>query len=140
MSRRIRGVGAIIFDGSGRLLVVQRGHAPARGQWTIPGGKVKPGETDVQALEREIWEETGLRIDVGALAGQLQRPGPHGVIYDIADYDASLRDGLPAAATARAADDAADLRWVTLAELLELPLTDGLVDFLREWDRLPIAE
>ena len=132
--RRVRAVGAIIRDGAGRLLLVQRGHAPAQGLWTIPGGKVEPGETDAQALAREIAEETGLAIEVGPLAGSVQRPGLPGTIYEIFDYDATLVD---ATAEARAADDAADLRWVHPDELGALSLTDGLVDALTAWGRLP---
>lgn len=132
--RHVRAVGAIIRDGEGRLLLVQRGHAPAKGLWTIPGGKVEPGETDAEALTREIAEETGLAITVGALAGSVQRPGVPGTVYEIFDYDATLVD---ASSQAHAADDAADLRWVFPAELATLPLTDGLVEALAAWGRLP---
>lgn len=133
--RRIRGVGAIIRDGD-RLLLVQRGHEPARGQWSVPGGKVERGESDREAVAREIAEETGLVVAVGALVGSVTRPGRPGTVYEIYDYDAILAEG-QRPGDARPADDAADLRWVTLAELAALPLTDGLIETLREWGRLP---
>lgn len=134
---RIRAVGAIIVDDEGRLLLIQRGHAPAKGLWSIPGGRVEPGETDQQALTREIAEETGLTVTVGALAGVVTRPGRPGTVYEIHDYDATLADGTTGAAqTAAAADDAADLRWVDPEHLHELPLTPGLVEALRDWGRL----
>lgn len=133
--RRRRAVSAIVFDASRRLLVVQRGHEPAKGLWSVPGGKVEPGETDEQALAREIAEETGLVVEVGALAGSVERPGTPGIVFEIFDYDAVVTRGEPSAA--RAADDAADLKWVTLAGLRALPLTDGLMEALADWDRLP---
>ncbi len=133
-ARRVRCVGAIVFDQAGRLLVVQRGHPPAQGQWSIPGGRVEPGETDAQAVAREISEETGLVVRAERLAGMVERPGPSGAVYQIYDYDASVvGDGEAAAA----ASDADALRWVTAAELAELPVTEGLEQTLRAWGRLP---
>lgn len=132
--RRVRCVGALIFDERGRLLVVQRGHEPAAGLWSVPGGKVEPGETDGQAVIREIQEETGLTVTVGPLAGVVERAGRGGFIYDIYDYDAAV---VGSASVARAGDDAADLRWVSLAEIDALPLTEGLMTALRVWGRLP---
>ena len=127
--------------------MVQRGHEPAQGLWALPGGKVEPGETDEQAVAREVLEETGLTVRVGALVGAVERPGAPGTVYEIFDYDATLVHGLvpgnpaPGASAGlepgHAASDAADLRWVTRAELEALPLTDGLLDALREWGRLP---
>ena len=61
--RRIPCVGAIIKDPAGRLLLIKRGHAPQAGRWSLPGGRVEPGESDEQAVIREIREETGLRGD-----------------------------------------------------------------------------
>lgn len=106
------------------------------GQWSVPGGRVESGETDEQAVRREIAEETGLLVDVGALVGRVERSGGPGVVYEIYDHDATLADSQHPG-DARAADDAADLKWVTLAEMNALPLTDGLIDALREWGRLP---
>jgi ADP-ribose pyrophosphatase YjhB (NUDIX family) len=131
----VRCVGAIINDDDGRLLLVQRGHAPAQGLWSIPGGRVEPGETDEQAVRREIAEETGLVVRVGELAGVVRRPGLGGSTYEIYDYDAAV-DGAGAGA-AIAASDAADLRWVWPDQVEDLPVTDGLVQCLRDWGRLP---
>ncbi|MGD9150765.1 MAG: NUDIX hydrolase, partial [Desulfobacterales bacterium] len=54
-------VGAVVFK-EDRVLLVRRGQPPAENLWAIPGGSVEIGETLQQAAEREIWEETGIRI------------------------------------------------------------------------------
>ena len=68
-------VGAVVFDTQGRLLMIQRGHDPGAGLWSIPGGRIEPGETDEQALVRELVEETNLHVSVGKFVGRVQREG-----------------------------------------------------------------
>ena len=57
-------VGAIVFKDQ-QVLLVKRGKPPAKGMWAIPGGSVELGETLKQAAEREVLEETGIRIKAG---------------------------------------------------------------------------
>lgn len=125
---RVRCVGAIVHDAEGRLLVIRRGRPPGEGRWSLPGGRVEPGESDAEALVREMAEETGLRVEPGSLIGQVERPGPGGVTYDILDYAAIVTGGSLAAG-----DDASDARWVTPAGLRDLPTTDGLLEALTGW-------
>ncbi|SNT52313.1 ADP-ribose pyrophosphatase YjhB, NUDIX family [Streptosporangium subroseum] len=127
---RVNCVGAIVVD-SGRILLIRRGHPPGEGLWSVPGGRVEPGESDVEAVTREVLEETGLNIVPGRLAGTVDRPGPGGVVYEIRDYLAALPDGSDG--TLSAGSDAADARWFTPDELVRLPLTTGLLDALVEW-------
>ena len=61
----MQAVGAVVHDEQGRLLLVLRGREPAAGVWSIPGGKVEPGEARESAVEREVLEETGLVVEVG---------------------------------------------------------------------------
>ncbi|MFG2090648.1 MULTISPECIES: NUDIX hydrolase [unclassified Spirillospora] len=128
---RIRCVGGIVRDGQGRLLMVRRGRPPGEGLWSIPGGRVEPGEDDPAAVARELKEETGLDVVVGAPAGTVERPGPGGVTYDIHDYVATVAGG-----TLRAGDDASDVRWVSPDGLRGLPVTPGLLDALALWGLL----
>lgn len=121
-------VGAIIKDGSGRLLLIKRGHAPEAGRWSLPGGRVEPGETDEQAVIREVHEETGLMVTCQHLVGSVKRPGSAGAALDIRDYAATVTGGRLAAG-----DDAADVRWVSRAGLAELVLTSGLAETLTAW-------
>jgi ADP-ribose pyrophosphatase YjhB (NUDIX family) len=120
-------VGALAYDEAGRLLLVQRANEPGRGLWSVPGGRVEPGEDDAAALVREMFEETGLLVTPGALVGRVVR-GPYG----IADYRCAVVSG-----PLRAGDDALDARFVDRAAMAALPLVDGLLDALTEWDALP---
>jgi 8-oxo-dGTP diphosphatase len=121
-------VGAVIKDGQGRLLLIKRGHAPGAGLWSLPGGRIEPGETDAEALVREMREETGLTVQAGSLIGAVRRPAPGGDVLDIRDYAATVTGG-----TLRAGDDAAEARWVATSELEALPTTEGLVEALTSW-------
>ncbi|MCD0448056.1 NUDIX hydrolase [Actinocorallia sp. API 0066] len=118
----MRCVGAVI-QRDGALLLIRRGRPPGEGLWSIPGGRVEPGESDDDAVVREVAEETGLVVAVGRLLGSVVI-GP----YDVHDYAATVIAGEP-----RAGDDAADVRWARPEELPDLPLTDGLLDALRLW-------
>ena len=125
---RIRCVGAIITDDAGRLLLIQRGHQPEEGRWSLPGGRVRPGESDPEAVAREVREETGLHVEPGRLIGAVERPVPGGAVFDIYDYAASVSGGQLAAG-----DDAADARWIDPGDIGQLPLTSGLAETLAEW-------
>lgn len=131
----IRCVGGLILDDHARLLLVLRANDPGRGQWSVPGGRVEPDEADEAAVRREIAEETELSVIVGRLVGVVERPAATG-IYVIHDYLCT-----PTGGTARAASDAADVRWVDAAEFAELDRAGALVDQLAEtlwdWDVLP---
>ncbi len=126
--RRIPCVGAIIKDPGGRLLLIRRGHAPEAGRWSLPGGRVEPGESDQQAVIREIREETGLEIECDQLVGSVKRISPPDAVLEIRDYAATVTGGVLVAG-----DDAAEVRWVSPAELGRLPLTSGLAETLAGW-------
>jgi 8-oxo-dGTP diphosphatase len=122
----IRCVGGLILDDRGRLLLVLRANDPGRGLFSVPGGRVEPGEGDEAAVRREIAEETALSVTVGRLCGVVERPAPGGV-FVIHDYLCSVVDG-----TARAGSDAADVRWVDSVEFAALDRDGLLVDRLAE--------
>ena len=125
-------VGAVVTDETGRSLLVRRGREPARGSWSVPGGRVEPGETDAEAVAREVREETGLDVEVLELVGYVERPGPDGSTYAIHDYRCRLTArSEPAAALAR--DDADAVGWFVEPALRELPTSPGLVETLQEW-------
>lgn len=123
-------VGAVIKNPEGRLLLIQRGHEPGKGLWSVPGGRVEDGESDSEALVREVREETGLIVSPGRLAGGVRRPAGDDV-YDIRDYYATITGGALAAG-----DDADDAIWAGPHEMVTFPITEGLVETLRSWGAL----
>jgi 8-oxo-dGTP diphosphatase len=129
-------VGAVVHDAAGRLLLIRRGHDPGRGLWSLPGGRVEPEETLAAAVEREVLEETGLRVHAGAVVGRIRLPGP-GVTFDVHDLACTLADTNPHPV---AGDDADDVVFADAAALDRLPCTPGLLDVLRGWGvALPTA-
>jgi len=122
--------GVVIHDG--RLLLIQRATDPGAGQWSLPGGRVESGETMEAAVAREVHEETGLRVRVGELVGWVERidPAYHFVIFDFAaePLEAAVPERGPV--ELQPGDDAADGRWVDLADVGELNVVSGLAEFL----------
>jgi 8-oxo-dGTP diphosphatase len=124
--------GAVVVD-DGRLLLVRRGRPPGAGQWSVPGGRVQPGERLRDAAIRELGEEAGVRGECGDLVGWVERIGAdhHYVIFD---FRVALLDP-PSAAVA--GDDAADVAWVPLADVAGCDLVAGLADFLADHHVIP---
>lgn len=123
-------VGAVlVHDGS--LLLVRRGHGPAAGSWSVPGGRVEWGETLAEAIVREVGEETGLECVCGELLGWVElidTDGGEDHHFVVLDFVATvLEHGEPVAG-----DDAAEVRWVPVHDVLDLNLVDGLAEFLHE--------
>ena len=130
------GVGAVVLDGN-RVLLVRRGAPPSQGKWSIPGGLIQLGERIEDAVVREVEEECGLRVRLLGLCGVIDRitredqpdssnPTPVRYHYVIVDYVAAVTGG-----TARAGSDAAEVRWVPIAELGGYETTDGLMAMIR---------
>lgn len=119
-------VGAIAIDDD-RLLLVRRGHEPATGSWSVPGGRVEPGETLQEAVVRELLEETGIEGVCTGLVGVAEwiDETTHHVILDYAVE-------VLAPAPPEAGSDAHDARWVALPEVAEMDLVEGLAEFLHE--------
>ena len=102
------GVGVVVWKGED-VLLIRRGRPPRRGSWSLPGGRQLLGETTRETAVREVAEETGVDIRVGALLDVIDSitDGPDGFLhYTLVDFDADWVSGEPVAG-----DDADDAVW-----------------------------
>jgi ADP-ribose pyrophosphatase YjhB (NUDIX family) len=112
--RPLVGVGAIILK-ENRILLVRRASDPNKGLWSIPGGLVRIGECLRDAVRREVWEETGLEVEVGDLAfvsEEIFRAEGVRYHYILIDFFAEVVGG-----ELRAGSDAMDVAWFDINEL-----------------------
>lgn len=106
-------VGVVIYKDD-EILLVKRGKAPRKGEWSFPGGAQHIGETVAQAAHREVLEETGLEIELGPLIEVVDSistddQGDVQYHYTLLDYLGLYKNG-----EASAADDVSDVKWVDL--------------------------
>ena len=103
----------------GEVLLIRRGKPPRMGEWSLPGGRIEPGERAVDAALRELLEETGVTARITGLLdvvdGLFPEAGRH---YVLIDYAADWRSGEPVAG-----DDALEARFVPLDQV------EGLIDW-----------
>jgi ADP-ribose pyrophosphatase YjhB (NUDIX family) len=125
-------VSAAIFR-DGKILLVRRARSPAKGLYSLPGGRVEFGETLHAALHREVDEETGLKIEIVDLAGWREVvPGATGSgHYLIMSFAARWSSGEPVLN-----DELDDFRWLAPDALGEINITAGLQDVIRSARRL----
>jgi len=124
-SERTHCVGIVCVKGD-EVLLIQRGTAPRKGEWSIPGGRIEAGETEAQAAIRELTEETSvsaqLLTKITALDADFE-----GFHYRLHDYLARWTSGEP-----KAGDDADKARFVPLAEIENLGMWAETVRIIRE--------
>ena len=126
-------VGAVAFDEDGRILLIRRRNPPAQGQWSLPGGRVEPGEHSVAAVLREFAEETGLEGQLERHVGEVRRDAPDDSVYVIQDYLVRVIGS----DSPTAGDDALDVDWFTVDALEDVDTSPGLLDALRGWGLIP---
>ena len=128
-------VGVICFRGND-VLLIQRGTAPRKGEWSIPGGRIEAGESEAQAALRELYEETGVRAALGPKV-EIILAEFEDFHYRLHDYVAEWMSGEP-----RAGDDAAKAVFTPRDKLDELgmwPKTREVIETARAMRR-PLTE
>jgi ADP-ribose pyrophosphatase YjhB (NUDIX family) len=130
-ARPILGVGVVVID-NGNVVLVQRAREPARGEWSIPGGRVRRGESAHDAALREVREETGLVVELSGVVEVLERifrddDGTVSYHYLLIDYLA-----VPKTGKLNAMSDAADAAYFSFTEILDMSMPKITVDVIKK--------
>jgi len=122
-----RCVGAVLVADR-RLLLIRRKNPPGQNLWSIPGGRVEPGESWQAAVEREVMEETALTASCGGFIGWVEREAGNDR-YLIADFRIETEN----IDEASPGDDAADLLFASQSQIRDLEVSPGLIEFLKRY-------
>ena len=130
-ARPIPGVGVVVRK-EDRVLIIQRGNAPGRGEWGLPGGALEIGETWRDAAVREVREECGIEIALGDILDAVDiivrdDDGRAQYHYALVDFAATYVSG-----ELRAATDVSDTRWISLSELKQYPMSRKAREIIRQ--------
>ncbi len=125
---------AAIFR-DGRILIAERGSGPRKGYWSLPGGKIEPGETAMAAATREILEETGLQVTIKGLVDVHNVIGTDASGLLTHHYIICVYFGVCGPGEPRAATDISDARFIALHELNQYLMTDGAMSIIHEAHR-----
>ena len=123
LNPKVAGIAFIKQDN--RLLLIQRGVSPHKGRWALPGGYVEYDEHPEDGVKREVFEETGLIVDVGAVLGVFHGRGTDNVIT-IA-YQCTHTEGV-----LKAGDDVTNARWFNLSDAPDVVFTSSII-LVKKW-------
>jgi 8-oxo-dGTP diphosphatase len=128
--RPIVGIGVVVWH-EDRVLLIRRDKPPRRGHWSLPGGAQQLGETLAEAACREVREEAGLEVELGAVVATVDlierdSDGRVRYHYTLVDFTAEA-----ASLALRPGSDAADARWFELSEIEALGLWSETVRIIR---------
>lgn len=131
MSKPVLAASIAVFR-DGKVLLAQRGKAPARGLFSLPGGRIEPGERMAEAVLRELQEEVGLTARIAGFVDHVEHieHGPDGTLVAHAVICAFA--GFWTGGEATISDEAEALLWVDPLDPGDLPMTRGLPEILRK--------
>lgn len=129
--RPIVGIGAVVVRGR-KVLLVRRASDPLRGQWSLPGGMLELGETLREAVEREVLEETGLRVRVEEVLEVFDSIIPDAggrtqFHYVLIDFLCHSPSGEP-----RAGSDVSEVSWAGVDELERFGLSENAMAVIKK--------
>ena len=125
---------ASIIHQNGKILATQRGYGEYKGLWEFPGGKMEPGETEEQAIIREIREETGLTIENPTLCGTKQFPTRNGERYVVFFYKTNRFSG------ELKSSDEGEVFWIPRNTLNQYTLVDDFEAMVRVFESENVSE
>lgn len=121
---------SLIVRSSAGILLIRRGKQPFEGRWSLPGGAQEFGETLEECAIRELYEETALRTETIKFVAVRDRISPTGdepvaYHYVLATFLVEAFEGEP-----MAGDDAKDIGWFTLDDMMSLDMTPDTMQFV----------
>jgi ADP-ribose pyrophosphatase YjhB (NUDIX family) len=123
------GASIAVFKGD-TVLLVERGRAPWRGLWSLPGGSIEPDESPSEAALRELKEETGIAAEIEGDVDNVEFAAKEDDGRPVA-WRLAVFCGRYAGGSLRPGSDAANVRWVPLDDLEKLSLTEGTAALIR---------
>jgi ADP-ribose pyrophosphatase YjhB (NUDIX family) len=131
------GVGGILFNKHQQVLLIRRDQPPAKGLWSVPGGRLEPGESLVDCCQREFYEETNIEITVQHIVALVDRK-LEGYHYVIVDFLVIMND--EENIDLKAQTDVSEASWFTLPELADMPIVTGLTEIIRRCYKSHVIE
>jgi ADP-ribose pyrophosphatase YjhB (NUDIX family) len=126
------GCSAVLFDDTHRKILLTR--RTDNGMWCLPGGMIDAGESVSEACEREVWEETGLRVHVIRLTGVYSDPNNMIVYRDgnqahivVLNFEVETLGGKP-----RLSNETTEVYWFPISEAMKMDLFHGHVEHIRD--------
>ena len=123
----------MVYDGAGNILVQDRADPDWPGL-CFPGGHVEPGESFVESVIREVWEETGLTIENPKLCGAKQFQTDNGERYVVFFYKTNRYSGQ------LKSSDEGEVFWIPRTDLLNYTLCDDFPDMVRVFEEDDLSE
>ena len=123
----------MVCDDAGNILVQNR-KDPSWPGICFPGGHIEPGESFVESVIREVWEETGLTIENAILCGTKQFPTRNGERYVVFFYKTNRFSG-----KLRSSDEG-EVFWIPRTELENQPLVEDFMDMIRVFESDNLSE
>ena len=128
MPTHIVAVGGVVVNGDGRILLVKNSY---RGIWEYPGGQVEVGENLIEALQREIREESGIEVVVGELFCVSSNTRKYAGYYGVKEIPTKVMLDFichPTGGTERTSDETSDVGWFTPEEAQAMIAAPALLE------------